>query len=33
MVRTWNGIARQTIEMWPRWRKVLTRNRETPGTS
>ena len=32
-VRTWNGIARQAIETCPRWRKVLTRNRETPGRS
>ena len=25
------GIARQTIEIAPRWRKALTRKRETPG--
>ena len=31
IVRTWNGIARQAIEMQPRWRKALTRNRDSPG--
>ena len=30
IVRTWNGITRQTIETEPRWRKALTRNRESP---
>ena len=31
IVRTWNGIARQTIATVPRWRKALTRKRESPG--
>ena len=31
IVRTSKGIARQTIEIEPRWRKALTRKRETPG--
>ena len=33
IVRTWKGIARQAIETWPRWRKALTRKRESPGIS
>ncbi len=31
IVRTWKGITRQTIETEPRWRKALTRKRETLG--
>jgi hypothetical protein len=33
IVRTWNGIARQAIETQPRWRKALTRNRDSPRIS
>ena len=33
IVRTWKGIARSAIEMVPRWRKALTRKRETPSIS
>ena len=33
IVRTWYGIARQAMETWPRWRKALTRKRETPSSS
>ena len=28
-----NGIARQTIEIDPRWRKAFTRKRASPGTA
>ena len=33
IVRTWKGIARSAIETSPRWRKALTRKRESPRTS
>ena len=33
MVRTWKGITRSAIETFPRWRKALTRKRESPGIS
>jgi hypothetical protein len=32
IVLIWCGIARQTMEIEPRWRKVLTRKRDRPGT-